>query len=61
MLIIMIMMSPSDIANNDTIQGQIDDDTYNYSILSYIDADTHYFKKQINIICENYRTYGIIF
>ena len=47
-------MSPGDIVENDTFQGQIDDDKYDYSILGSIDPDTHYFKYQRNTICKNY-------
>ena len=47
-------MSPGDIVENDTFQGQIDDDKYDYSILGSIDPDTHYFKNQRNTICKNY-------
>ena len=39
----MLDMFPNDIIENDTIQGQIDDDKYDYSILGSIDPDTHYF------------------
>ena len=47
-------MSPGDIVENDTFQGQIDYDKYDYSILGSIDPDTHYFKNQRNTICKNY-------
>ena len=33
----MLDMFPNDIIENDTIQGQIDDDKYDYSILGSID------------------------
>ena len=47
-------MFPNDIIENDTIQGQIDDDKYDYSILGSIDPDTHYFPNQRNLVCKNY-------
>ena len=50
----MLDMFPNDIIENDTIQGQIDDDKYDYSILGSIDPDTHYFPNQRNLVCKNY-------
>ena len=47
-------MFPNDIIENDTTQGQIDDEKYDYSILGSIDPDTHYFPNQINLVCKNY-------
>ena len=47
-------MFPNDIIENDTIQGQIDNDQYDYSILGSIDPDTHYFPNQRNLVCKNY-------
>ena len=47
-------MSPGDIVENKTFQGQIDDDKYDLSILGSIDPGTHYCKNQINTICKNY-------
>ena len=47
-------MSPGDIVENDTFQGQIDDDKYDYSILGSIDPDTHYFKKSEKYNLQNY-------
>ena len=50
----MLDMFPNDIIENDTTQGQIDDDKYDYSILGSIDPDTHYFPNQRNLVCKNY-------
>ena len=41
-------MSSNDIVENDTIQGQRDDDKYDYIMLGSIDPDTHYFPNQIH-------------
>ena len=41
-------MFPNDIVENDTIQWQIEDGKYDYSILGSIDPDTQYFPNQIN-------------
>ena len=50
----MLDMFSNDIIENDTIQGQIYDDKYDYSILGSIDPDTHYFPNQINLVCKHY-------
>ena len=47
-------MSPNDIIENDTTQGQIDDEKYDYSILGSFDPDTNDFPDQINLVCQNY-------
>ena len=52
----MLDMFPNDIIENDTIQGQMDDDKYDYSILGSIDPDTHYFPNQRNLELNNERS-----
>ena len=47
-------MYPGDIEENDTFQGQIDDDKYDYSIMGSFDPDINYFNNQRSTICNNY-------
>ena len=46
-------MSPNDIVENDTIQEQIDDAKYDYSIIGSIHPDIYYFPNKISLVCQN--------